>query len=94
MSELIPRLDTTETGFDRRLESLLAWEGVGDAGVQEAVVEIVGRVRREGDRALLEYSNRFDGLNAPNAQHLDVPQQRLDVALLVGRLELDEPAKR
>ncbi len=81
MSELIPRLDTTETGFDRRLESLLAWEGVSDAGVQEAVVEIVGRVRREGDRALLEYSNRFDGLNAPNAQHLDVPQQRLKEAL-------------
>jgi histidinol dehydrogenase len=81
VSELIPRLDTTETGFDRRLESLLAWEGVSDAGVQAAVEEIVGRVRREGDRALLEYSNRFDGLNATDAVHLEVPRQRLKAAL-------------
>lgn len=81
MSELIPRLDTAETGFDRRLEALLAWEGVSDAGVQDAVVEIVGRVRREGDRALLEYSNRFDGLNATDAVHLEVPCQRLKAAL-------------
>lgn len=81
MNELIPRLDTAETGFDRRLESLLAWEGVSDAGVQAAVEDIVMRVRREGDRALLEFSNRFDGLGAVDAVHLEVPCQRLKAAL-------------
>lgn len=81
MNELIPRLDTAETGFDRRLESLLAWEGVSDAGVQAAVEDIVMRVRREGDRALLEFSNRFDGLGAVDAVHLEVPRQRLKAAL-------------
>ena len=81
MSELIPRLDTAAAGFDRRLESLLAWEGVSDAGVQEAVTDIVTRVRHEGDRALLEFTNRFDGLNAADAVHLEIPQKRLQQAL-------------
>ena len=81
MSELIPRLDTAAAGFDRRLESLLAWEGVSDAGVQEAVTDIVTRVRQEGDRALLEFTNRFDGLNAADAVHLEIPQKRLQQAL-------------
>lgn len=81
MSEPIPRLDTAAAGFERRLESLLAWEGVSDAGVQDAVTTIVNRVRSEGDRALLEFTNRFDGLNAADAVHLEVPQKRLQQAL-------------
>lgn len=81
MSELIPRLDTLAAGFQRRLESLLAWEGVSDAGVQDAVTTIVNRVRSEGDRALLEFTNRFDGLNAADAVHLEIPQKRLQQAL-------------
>ncbi len=81
MSELIPRLDTAAAGFERRLESLLAWEGVSDAGVQDAVTTIVHRVRSEGDRALLEFTNRFDGLNAADAVHLEIPQKRLQQAL-------------
>ena len=48
MSELIPRLDTAETGFERRLESLLAWEGVSDAGVQADIMEDIGRESRIG----------------------------------------------
>lgn len=80
MNELIPRLDTAEAGFDRRLESLLAWEGVSDAGVQDVVTDIVNRVRNEGDRALLEFTNRFDGLDATDAVHLEVPHKRLQAA--------------
>jgi histidinol dehydrogenase len=81
VSELIPRLDTAEVGFDRRLDVLLAWEGVSDASVQHTVADIVARVRTEGDRALLEFTNRFDGLAAADAVHLEVPQQRLKAAL-------------
>ncbi|MDO8268288.1 MAG: histidinol dehydrogenase [Moraxellaceae bacterium] len=77
----MPRLDTAAAGFERRLESLLAWEGVSDAGVQDAVTTIVNRVRSEGDRALLEFTNRFDGLNAADAVHLEIPQKRLQQAL-------------
>lgn len=81
MSELIPRLDTSVAGFEKRLESLLAWEAVSDAGVQQAVTEIVTRVRREGDAALVEYSKRFDGVDVSEAKYLEVPQSRLREAL-------------
>ncbi|MFZ5560601.1 MAG: histidinol dehydrogenase [Pseudomonadota bacterium] len=81
MQELIPRLDTSVAGFEKRLELLLAWESVSDAAVQQAVAEIVTRVRREGDAALLEYTHRFDGLQASDAGALEVSQARLDQAL-------------
>lgn len=80
MTELIPRLDTSVAGFDKRLQALLAWEAVSDAGVQQAVTEIVTRVRREGDTALLEYSNRFDGLGATEASALEIHAARLEAA--------------
>lgn len=81
MSELIPRLDTSVAGFEKRLESLLAWEAVSDAGVQQAVTEIVTRVRREGDAALVEYSQKFDGVEVSEAKYLEVPPSRLRAAL-------------
>ncbi|HEX4870276.1 MAG TPA: histidinol dehydrogenase [Moraxellaceae bacterium] len=81
MTEIIPRLDTSAAGFDKRLEQLLAWESVSDAGVQQAVTDIVTRVRREGDTALIEFTNRFDGLDVTEMAALEVSQARLDEAL-------------
>ncbi|MDF3030420.1 MAG: histidinol dehydrogenase [Moraxellaceae bacterium] len=79
--EIIPRLDTSAAGFEKRLELLLAWESVSDTEVHDAVTEIVRRVRNEGDTALLEFTNRFDGLQAEEAAVLEVPAERLDAAL-------------
>lgn len=80
MSELIPRLDTAVAGFDKRLERLLAWEAVSDAGVLAAVTDIVNRVRHEGDAALLEFTQRFDAVEVRDATHLEVPAARLRAA--------------
>lgn len=80
MTELIPRLDTVVAGFDKRLETLLAWESVSDTGVQQAVTDIVGRVRREGDAALLEFTRRFDRLVVTDAAQLEIPAGRLQDA--------------
>lgn len=80
MTELIPRLDTVVAGFDKRLETLLAWESVSDTGVQQAVTDIVGRVRREGDTALLEFTRRFDRLEVTDAAQLEIPAGRLQEA--------------
>jgi histidinol dehydrogenase len=80
MSELIPRLDSSVAGFEKRLEALLAWEAVSDVAVQQTVAEIVTRVRREGDAALLEYSNRFDGLAITDIADLEIHAPRLEAA--------------
>ncbi|MGZ5907081.1 MAG: histidinol dehydrogenase [Reyranella sp.] len=80
-SEIIPRLDTSVAGFEKRLDQLLAWDTVSDAGVQQAVTDIVTRVRREGDTALIEFTNRFDGLQVTGMEALEVSQARLEDAL-------------
>lgn len=80
MTELIPRLDTSVAGFAKRLEALLAWEAVSDASVQQTVTDIVTRVRHEGDTALLEFTNCFDGLGAAEAAALEIHAARLEQA--------------
>ena len=54
------RLDSRDANFNQQLDALLAWEGVSDAAVQARVIDIIARVRAEGDAALVEFSNQFD----------------------------------
>lgn len=77
----ITRLDTTAVDFWERLEGLLAWESVSDERVSTTVREILHRVRREGDAALLEYTNRFDRMSATAMAELEIPRDRLQAAL-------------
>ncbi len=77
----VMRLHASAADFDRRLTELLAWESVSDANVNQIVDEVLGRVRREGDAALVEYTNRFDRLSAVSMAELEVPAARLQQAL-------------
>ncbi len=49
----------------RAVTSLLAPERTRDAATDRAVAAIVDDVRRKGDRALLRYAAKFDGLDGP-----------------------------
>ncbi|MCC6303085.1 MAG: histidinol dehydrogenase [Gammaproteobacteria bacterium] len=77
----IKRLDTADPGFYSRLDELLAWESVSDAGVNDTVRAILADVRRRGDAALLEYTRRFDRVEAATARDLEIPAARLRRAL-------------
>jgi histidinol dehydrogenase len=82
MSKLdIIRLDSGQSDFEQRLEQLLAWETVSDGGVNEIVNEIIARIRAEGDKALVEYTNRFDRMQAASMAELEMGQARLQQAL-------------
>ena len=76
----IRRLDSEAEGFRQELQQLLAWESVSDDAVYATVSEILRAVRRDGDSALLEYSRRFDGLDAESVADLEMPLQRLQLA--------------
>ncbi len=78
---LVTRLDSGAADFERSLTSLLSWESVSSDKVASAVAEIIAAVKRDGDRALLEYSNRFDGVDAAHVGELVVPPVRLQQAL-------------
>ncbi|MEE9357606.1 histidinol dehydrogenase [Candidatus Vondammii sp. HM_W22] len=73
----IAQLSTTDTGFQQRLEQLLAWESVSDGGVNQTVNDIIVDIRSRGDDALLEYTSRFDGWDARGAADLEIPAARL-----------------
>ncbi|MEE2729249.1 MAG: histidinol dehydrogenase [Pseudomonadota bacterium] len=77
----ITRLDANQADFEQRLDALLAWESVSDHGVQTAVHEIVESVRQRGDEAVLEYTRRFDHVEAASVAELVVPDSRLQAAL-------------
>ena len=74
------RLDSRDANFNQQLDALLAWEGVSDAAVQARVIDIIARVRAEGDAALVEFSNQFDQVNAETMADLFVSPERLKQA--------------
>jgi histidinol dehydrogenase len=73
----ITRLDTRDPDFWPRLDALLAWESVSDAGVNATVDRIISDVRARGDAALMEYTSRFDGWAPADAAALQIPAGRL-----------------
>jgi histidinol dehydrogenase len=82
----ITRLDASSADFRARLAELLAFNDATDSAVQNAVSEILAGVRARGDAAVLEYTARFDRLNAPDMAALELSQADLEAAL--GKLPL------
>ncbi|MAY42317.1 MULTISPECIES: histidinol dehydrogenase [unclassified Neptuniibacter] len=82
MSELIlKRLDSSQVDFSQQMDQLLAWEAVSDEKVNQIVNEILQKVREEGDSAVVEYTNRFDGTSVETIAELEMSRERLQQAL-------------
>ncbi|MCL2876672.1 MAG: histidinol dehydrogenase [Betaproteobacteria bacterium] len=77
----IRRLDARAPDFFATLDVLLAFEPSADKRIDRVVTEILHAVRERGDAAVLEYTRRFDGLDALSAANLEVPQSELRAAL-------------
>ncbi len=76
----VTRLDSSSSDFQLELDKLLAWESVSNESVFNTVSEILRAVKSRGDSALLEYSQRFDGLTAASVAALEMPAERLQQA--------------
>ncbi|WP_448132255.1 histidinol dehydrogenase [Stutzerimonas chloritidismutans] len=77
----IRRLNAADADFARHLDHLLSWESVSDDGVNARVLEIIKAVRERGDAALVELTQRFDGLQVASMADLILPRARLEQAL-------------
>ena len=77
----IRRFSTADTDFDAKLKALLAFETAQDDSVDEVVAKILKDVKKRGDAAVLEYTNRFDKTNATNLSELEISQGELVAAL-------------
>ena len=78
---MIRRLTTRAADFAATLDALLTVDEATDAAIESAVTEIIVRVRREGDAAVLDYTQRFDGLAAAAMAELALPPAALQAAL-------------
>lgn len=77
----IRQLTTSEADFLSRLDQLLAWEQSSDNEVVTTVSGILEDVRNRGDAALLEYTLKFDRVNAASASELELSSDELQAAL-------------
>lgn len=81
MTAQIRRLSSSDPGFVATLDALLAFDGSTDAAIEQAVADILQTVRRDGDKAVVEYTRRFDHLDAPDMAALELPKSELAAAL-------------
>ncbi len=94
----IKRLNIADSDFWQQLERMLAWEEVSDSKVNATVEDIINSVRKQGDAAVVEYSNRFDAMSASSMQDLEISKDQLTASLekipAQQRQALEHAAKR
>ncbi|OAZ92573.1 histidinol dehydrogenase [Halomonas sp. G11] len=73
----IARLNTADEAFAGQLDALLDWEGVSDGAVQARVNEILTNVKRHGDSAVIEATNRFDRVSVTHMDELRLTAEQL-----------------
>jgi len=75
------RLNANDANFEVQFAALIATDTAIDREVERVASAIVDDVRRRGDSALLEYTNRFDRLNAATVAELEIPAPEMRSAL-------------
>ncbi|HEY6839140.1 MAG TPA: histidinol dehydrogenase [Geobacteraceae bacterium] len=73
-------LDIRDTDFDARFAAILGRGEETGREVEKVVLDIIAAVRQRGDAALLEYTRRFDRLEAEGMAELRVSDDEFDVA--------------
>lgn len=85
----IKRLDATQADFGARLDAHLQREMIVADEVTATVSGILADVRRRGDDAVLEYTQRFDGFEAQSLNQLSVSREQM-----LACLDALEPQQR
>ena len=78
---MIRRLSTRDPGFMVTLDDLLHFDHTTDDAIELTVAEILRSVRASGDAAVLDYTRRFDQLDAAAMADLELPRAELKKAL-------------
>jgi histidinol dehydrogenase len=73
-------LVTTSENFNAKLEAVLAKSQDLDIDVSESVAKIIHKVRKKGDKALVKYTQKFDGYEI-NASDLRISEEEIEKSL-------------
>ncbi len=74
---MITQLSSSQADFQEKLSKLLAWESVSNTDVAKTVDDIIANIRANGDQALVDYSVKFDGVNASDMSELTISKSAL-----------------
>ncbi len=77
---MIAKLSSTQSDFQNKLSNLLAWESVSNTDVAKTVDDIIDNIRKNGDSALIDYTNKFDNMSAANMGELTIELSALKEA--------------
>ena len=81
MTVAVRRLTTAAFEFEQDFQRLLHWSAETDHEIEQRVAQILADVRARGDAAVLEYTARFDGVEAGSVAALEIPHAELHAAL-------------
>ncbi len=76
----IRRLSSRDPEFLATLDALLAFDNSTDEAIEQTVAEVLANVRTVGDPAVLDYTRRFDRLDATIMAQLELPLAELKLA--------------
>ncbi len=92
------RLSTASPNFEADFKARLHWSADTDAAIEQRVADILADVKLRGDTAVMEYTERFDGLKATSMAALEMTQSELKAAFdglpAVQRTALEAAAAR
>ena len=76
----VKRLNSRDTGFKETLLSSLSLPMADDEAIDAAVLNILAKVKSEGDAAVLSFTKQFDRLNVASVNELEISQEELKKA--------------
>ena len=74
------RLSTATATFEADFQARLHWSAQTDAAIEQGVADILADVRKRGDTAVLEYTARWDQVQAASMSELELTQADLKAA--------------
>ncbi len=74
-------LNYADTNFYQKLDKLLAWEASIDGDIAKIVADILADVKKRGDAAVIEYTNKFDRTSLTAASEYELDKTQLQQAL-------------
>ncbi len=77
----ISSLNYADADFYQQLDELLAWEASIDGDIAKVVADILTDVKKRGDAAVIEYTNKFDRMSLADASEFELNKEQLQQAL-------------
>ncbi len=77
----ISSLNFSDADFYKKLDTVLAWEASIDGDIAKVVADILADVKKRGNAAVLEYTNKFDRMSLTDASEFELNKKQLQQAL-------------